>query len=78
MAPEYDRFETPMCSDSRWPDGVPVSNWSQAVAWRIRRPRAYRGEAIHASWCAGSIMLSAQLSIFMRGLPQLSSLSPHD
>ena len=29
---EYNRFETPMVPGSYWPDGSPVSNWSQAVA----------------------------------------------
>ena len=29
---EYNRFETPMAPGSHWPDGSPVSNWSQAVA----------------------------------------------
>ena len=29
---EYNRFETPMTQGSYWPDGSPVSNWSQAVA----------------------------------------------
>ncbi len=29
---EYNRYETPMAPGSHWPDGSPVSNWSQAVA----------------------------------------------
>src|SRR5687767_11204637 len=29
---EYNRYETPMTPGSHWPDGSPVSNWSQAVA----------------------------------------------
>jgi hypothetical protein len=29
---EYNRYETPMAPGAQWPDGSPVSNWSQAVA----------------------------------------------
>jgi hypothetical protein len=29
---EYNRYETPMARGAQWPDGSPVSNWSQAVA----------------------------------------------
>ena len=28
----YDRYNTPMAPGAQWPDGTPVSNWSQAVA----------------------------------------------
>jgi hypothetical protein len=33
---EYDRYEAPMTPGARWPDGSPVSNWSQAVATLAR------------------------------------------
>ena len=79
MNPEYNRFATPMRPGSQWPDGVPVSNWSQAVAHLIlKRRSACRAEEIRASWCAGSLMLSAQVSILVSGLPQLPCLAPHD
>jgi hypothetical protein len=34
---EYNRYETPMARGAHWPDGSPVSNWSQAVALLVRR-----------------------------------------
>ena len=33
---DYNRFDTPMAPGSHWPDGSPVSNWSQAVASMAR------------------------------------------
>ena len=36
MTPEYNRYETPQSPGARWPDGTPVSNWSQAVAIMAR------------------------------------------
>ena len=33
---EYDRHEAPMAPGAHWPDGTPVSNWSQAVAALVR------------------------------------------
>ena len=33
---EYNRYEAPMAPGARWPDGSPVSNWSQAVAAMAR------------------------------------------
>ena len=32
MNGEYNRHDTPMMPGSFWPDGTPVSNWSQAIA----------------------------------------------
>ena len=33
---DYNRFDPPMAPGSHWPDGSPVSNWSQAVATMAR------------------------------------------
>jgi hypothetical protein len=47
---EYNRYETPMAPGSHWPDGSPVSNWSQAVAALARYGSVMgRGEAQHAT-----------------------------
>jgi hypothetical protein len=32
MNPEYSRYDRSAVPESSWPDGTPVSNWSQAVA----------------------------------------------
>ena len=46
---EYNRYETPMAPGSRWPDGSPVSNWSQAVAALARNGSVMgRGQALRA------------------------------
>jgi hypothetical protein len=47
---EYDRFAAPMGPGAQWPDGSPVSNWSQAVAVYARHGVvSSRGEAQHRS-----------------------------
>jgi hypothetical protein len=47
---EYNRYETPMAPGSHWPDGSPVSNWSQAVAALARHGSVlFRDEVAHAS-----------------------------
>ena len=33
---EYNRYEAPLAPGSQWPDGSPVSNWSQAVTAMAR------------------------------------------
>lgn len=47
---EYNRYETPMGRGAQWPDGSPVSNWSQAVAVMVlqrakARPGGSAGQA---------------------------------
>ena len=42
---EYNRYEAPMAPGSHWPDGSPVSNWSQAVA-TLARHGSVAGHAI--------------------------------
>ena len=47
---DYNRYETPMAPGSYWPDGSPVSNWSQAVAALARHGSVMcRGEAQHVT-----------------------------
>lgn len=54
---EYNRYETPMTRGAQWPDGSPVSNWSQAVAllvlqragrWSGAGPAEQRADAADA------------------------------
>jgi hypothetical protein len=46
---DYNRFDTPMAPGSHWPDGSPVSNWSQAVAAMARYGSVMgRAQAPHA------------------------------
>ena len=44
---EYNRHETPMELGAHWPDGSPVSSWSQAMAALARDGSLfYRGDAL--------------------------------
>ncbi len=45
---EYNRYETPMARGAQWPDGSPVSNWSQAVALLVLQRAGQRPGAAPA------------------------------
>lgn len=51
---EYNRDETPMTRGAQWPDGSPVSNWSQAVAAMVLQRAARAGGAAAARAAAGA------------------------
>jgi hypothetical protein len=61
---EYNRYETPMARGAHWPDGSPVSNWSQAVAALVRRAALRGAGEPPAEHSNAEHRLDADLSMF--------------
>jgi hypothetical protein len=63
---EYNRYETPMAPGSLWPDGSPVSNWSQAVAALARHGSVlFRDDVAPASHQAADHRASAETPVLV-------------